>query len=761
MRKLYSVLLFLFLTTILQAQIINFPDAKFKAKLLSANALQGIAYDVNLHAIRIDSNGDNEIQLAEALQVYDLNLNNQAASESEKITDLTGIEAFTNLRKLQCEHNRLTFLNVSALINMRDLYCTDNLITSLNLDGLTNLQHLICRSNNISAINFNQLTSIEDLVCDDNELTTVDINGLLHLKQLYVGNNNISYLNVVNCPQIFLLWCYNNHIPVLNLNHLTTLQSVYCQDNLLTTLDTQNLTVLASLLFSNNPQLVSVFMKNGLYQGVDNMAGLNNLRYICVDEEEAVFMQNGINANNYSNCSINTYCSFNPGGVYYTVHGNHKFDTQGNGCDNNDLTFPFLKFSITNGVESGEIVSDISGSYSLLLGTGSHTITPVLENPTYFNVTPSSLEISFPTQASPHAQNFCITPNGIHQDLEIWIVPVGPARPGFDSTYKIMYKNKGNTTVSGHLTFAFDDDHMDFLSALPLQQSQSFSLLSWNYSNLLPYETREIQVRFNINSPMETPAVNIDDVLKFGATIFPLTGDENVNDNSNRLHQIVVGSLDPNDKICVEGAVVEPEIIGDYVHYVIRFENTGTFAAENIVVKDVIDAAKFDIASLVPLNSSHSFVTRISGNKVEFIFENINLPFNDENNDGYVVFKIKTKPTLVIGDTFSNSASIYFDYNFPIVTDVATSTIQALKNQDFNFSDYFSLYPNPANDLLHLQPNTVVSVNSVSIYNVVGQLLKVVTAPIQHIDVSDLKPGNYFIRITTDKGTASSRFVKK
>jgi uncharacterized repeat protein (TIGR01451 family) len=29
-------------------------------------------------------------------------------------------------------------------------------------------------------------------------------------------------------------------------------------------------------------------------------------------------------------------------------------------------------------------------------------------------------------------------------------------------------------------------------------------------------------------------------------------------------------------------------MIGKYVHYIIRFENTGTFAAENIVVKELL-----------------------------------------------------------------------------------------------------------------------------------------------------------------------------
>ena len=69
----------------------------------------------------------------------------------------------------------------------------------------------------------------------------------------------------------------------------------------------------------------------------------------------------------------------------------------------------------------------------------------------------------------------------------------------------------------------------------------------------------------------------------------------------------------------------------------------------------MIDLSKFDISTLIPTDASHSYITKISeGNKVEFIFENINLPFEDANNDGYIAFKIKTKPTLVVGDSFEN-----------------------------------------------------------------------------------------------------------
>ena len=395
---------------------------------------------------------------------------------------------------------------------------------------------------------------------------------------------------------------------------------------------------------------------------------------------------------------------------------------------------------------------------------GIYNATPTGLNPNYFTVSPASYTFNFFTSNNTETANFCISPVGEHHDVEVTVLPILVARPGFDVTYKIIYKNKGNQVSNGSLSFSFDDATMDLVIATPINTSSATNSLSWDYSNLNPFETREITVVFNINSPMETPVVNGGDILNYTATIVGAT-DEIPNDNSFTLNQTVVNSFDPNDKTCLEGATITPSMVGQYVHYVIRFENTGTFPAQNVVVSDVIDATKFDIASLVPQSSSHSFVTRINNvtGKVEFIFENINLPFDDANNDGYVAFKIKTKPTLVLGDTFSNTANIYFDYNFPITTNTALTTVSALATQDFDFGSYFSVYPNPAKDVLHLDAKNEIEVKAINIYNTLGQMVMVVTNPENNaaIDVANLKTGTYFIKVLTDKGTSNRKFVKE
>jgi hypothetical protein len=131
---------------------------------------------------------------------------------------------------------------------------------------------------------------------------------------------------------------------------------------------------------------------------------------------------------------------------------------------------------------------------------------------------------------------------------------------------------------------------------------------------LLPFEKREITVTLKVNRPTDTPAVNAGDKLYLTASIL---------DNIFTLENTVVGSYDPNDKTCLQGDRVKPDMVGEYVDYLIRFENTGNYAAENVVVKDIIDTKRFDVSTLQITDASHEVYTRIEGNKVEFIFENI------------------------------------------------------------------------------------------------------------------------------------------
>ena len=304
-------------------------------------------------------------------------------------------------------------------------------------------------------------------------------------------------------------------------------------------------------------------------------------------------------------------------------------------------------------------------------------------------------------------QNFCITPNGIHPDVEVALASTIPARPGFDAEYLITYRNKGNQTLSGGITLSYNAEVLDFVSSSETPASQVGALVNWTYLDLLPFESRSIYVTLNVNSPMESPAVNIDDILGFTVEAEPIAGDEFPSDNTFNFDQTVVGSFDPNDITCIEGDIVEPSEIGNYLHYLIRFENTGNAAAENVVVKTEVDPAQFDINTLRLLSTSHNADVRVTNNTIEFIFEDINL--NASGGHGNILLRMRTKQNLDANDTVTKNAEIYFDYNFPIETNDANTTFTTLSVSDYEVDNSVSLYPNPVkNSLEHDEDGTFI-----------------------------------------------------
>ncbi|MBW3523789.1 T9SS type A sorting domain-containing protein [Chryseobacterium sp. NKUCC03_KSP] len=605
--------------------------------------------------------------------------------------------------------------------------------------------NLDCNTNNLQSLNVSGLILMHKLTANNNQLTTINLAGLTSLYDAQFLFNNLSDVILQN----------NIALEILNLNGLVA------HTNNFSVIDIRQNPFLSSIGCNFNPNLHTLYLKNGINNQIPNSSyfyNCPNLAYICTDDSEISGTIDFVTSQGYTS-TVNSYCSFTPGGTFYTVQGNTKFDSNNNGCDANDLNKSYQKFNITSGSNSGSVIANNSGNYSIPIQSGSHTITPILENPSYFNISPTSFTANFPAQTSPLTQNFCLTANGTHNDLEVVILPITAASPGFDAKYKIVYKNKGTTTQSGTLVFNYDDNLMNFLNATLSPNSQTTGVLNWNFTNLLPFEAREITVILKLNTPTQTPALNGGDILHYTAQINGTT-DETPSDNILTLNQTVVNSFDPNDKTCLEGTAITQAKVGDYVHYLIRFENTGTANAQNIVVKDEIDISKYDVSSLIALNASHNFATRITGNVVEFIFENIQLPFNNATNDGYVSFKIKTRSNLTLGDSFSNSAKIYFDYNHPIITNTYTTTVQNVlgTSEISNDKPELSIYPNPVKDVLNIQSkNQIVKAE---IYDVNGRILISTSLKGNSIHVSELSKGHYIIKLFSKDKTTVHKFIK-
>jgi hypothetical protein len=847
MKKLYFLLLLF--AGMANAQIVNIPDANFKAALLSANADNHIAGTIMGYG-PVDTNGDGEIEVSEAEMIVTLSF---STFPGMGIQDFTGINSFINLEYFGSEFN-FASINIDGLIHLHsfnftnsnsatpsvfnnlpalvDFYYNQTLVTSIIVNGCPNIETIWAHQNtNLTTLTLNPMPALKQLWAWNSHISTIDIpnspllddlelydnfsinsvtignspllkkldlsdnnitdisnfsNNLHNIEILHLSGNVISNLylpsSMPNLQSITFNGTSNNNLNFSNYPNLTSiviesgnmidldvsgvplLYQFAVFGNLFTTIDITNNSHIANLHIVSNPNLISFYGKNGHNDGYTSNCFIEcpNLQFVCVDSSEIQNVQNILVNNNLPNTVCNSYCSFVPGGNYNTITGSMTFDADNSGCDTSDDIQPNIRVNINDGTTTGASFTSTAGNYTFYTQAGSFDITPDFENPTWFNFSPSTATISFANNNNNTAtQNFCITANGSHQDLEMIMAPIIPARPGFDAVYKLVYRNKGNTIMgpaTAGIMLSYNIGKLTYVSSSQPVTATGTSSMNFNYPQLLPFASGSIEVTFHVNAPTDMPPVNIGEELQFMTMISPNNLDENVPDNTFNYTQTVVGSFDPNDITCIEGNLVPASEIGEYLHYIINFENTGTADAQNIVVSDIINQEQFDLSSLQVVNSSNPVTAKLTGNIAEFIFQNINL---DSGGHGNILIKIKSKDTLVQGDSVAKQADIFFDYNFPITTNEANTVFQSLSNPSFPIDATISLYPNPTQHTVNIKANNTIT--SVQLFDVQGRLLqtKLDNENNTILDITTQSAGVYFIKITTDKGIKVEKIVKE
>lgn len=191
--------------------------------------------------------------------------------------------------------------------------------------------------------------------------------------------------------------------------------------------------------------------------------------------------------------------------------------------------------------------------------------------------------------------------------------------------------------------------------------------------------------------------------------------------------ETILASYDPNDKTGYPfGLGPENIILRDQkMKYKIRFQNTGTGMAYNVVIKDTLPGY-LDESTIRIGNASHRYEFHASGGIITFKFPEIFLPDSASDpagSNGFIEFyidQIKENPQVY---QISNRAAIYFDYNDPVITKPALHNIEPVKLsiQTFNHEPV-GLYPNPCDVGFFLEDcpsNTIVS-----IFGVDGKLIE-------------------------------------
>ncbi|MEX1001652.1 MAG: T9SS type A sorting domain-containing protein [Crocinitomicaceae bacterium] len=117
-----------------------------------------------------------------------------------------------------------------------------------------------------------------------------------------------------------------------------------------------------------------------------------------------------------------------------------------------------------------------------------------------------------------------------------------------------------------------------------------------------------------------------------------------------------------------------------------------------------------------------------------------------------------------VGETIKNdlcndfySVTIYDEFGCSIIVDI-TSGSASIAGQLAVKST--SIYPNPARDYIHIANDHLIP-SKIQIYSMTGQLIKTGIIESNKIDLSDIVPGQYILKISNNQSIYTSRIVKE
>ncbi|MGH2664587.1 DUF7619 domain-containing protein [Flavobacterium sp.] len=423
------------------------------------------------------------------------------------------------------------------------------------------------------------------------------------------------------------------------------------------------------------------------------------------------------------------------------IHGQFGYELNNNGTVNHAFSANGEYFiSENNPINSYDLTYVIDPAFA-----GQYAVAPA----SYSNVSVSGgiTVYNFPVTEIPFT------------DSAVFIYAYTPPRPGFTYTNYLVYQNNGNQMMtSGTVTFN-KDSAVAITNVSPAATTTTATGFTYDFTNLAPGESRVIEVAMQVPT---IPAVALGGILTNTVSVTMPAGDINIVNNNNNLSQVIVGSYDPNDITERHGGKIVHSAFtaNDYLAYTIQFENTGTFYAENVRVNDVLDA-KLDETSIRMVNTSHNYTLNRVGNDLNWNFNGIDLQPAEK---GYITFEVKPKAGFAIGDIIPNAASIFFDFNPPIVTNIFnTEFVASLSVPQFE-NNPFLVYPNPTNGLVTISlKNNTDKIDAVVVNDMLGKTVyaKTIDNPIAEVDLSRLSAGIYFVKINVDQQEKVMKIVKQ
>lgn len=190
-----------------------------------------------------DLDGDGKLSKAEALHIESLSLS------TTSVSDLTGIEWFTNLRVLDCSDQQIKTLDLSHNTALEELECYWNYgVTELDLSKNEALRILNCANTSISRLDLSHNRALTSLSCGGTPITSLDLSNHSEIVEVYcVGGGSLRQINLSGCSKLVTLSCPEQELTSLNLSDCAELRVLNVRDNQLSSLD-----------LSHNPKLTDL-----------------------------------------------------------------------------------------------------------------------------------------------------------------------------------------------------------------------------------------------------------------------------------------------------------------------------------------------------------------------------------------------------------------------------------------------------------------------------------------------------------------------
>lgn len=469
----------------------------------------------------------------------------------------------------------------------------------------------------------------------------------------------------------------------------------------------------------------------------------------------------------YDASSDDCYCTIT-GTVFEDLNGDCLFDPGEPAMQNIMIHCQGFGYAFTN----------VAGEYSFQVPVGSYTIS---QNVQAFYPLAScqgnsfDIDVTATTSGCEYVVDFANEINPIH-DIHVVTTRHGnPPVPGNDYRIRMIISNNGTLDEANTIVGYEDDGQLNNASFSTISPTQPniVDFPNWysatsGFPMLEPGETQVVYVDYDVPTNIPTATqLTFDDTSSYEAPMATYLDDYSPWNNTNYYSDIVVSSYDPNMVEVLPQGQGEPGYIfttDSVLDYIVHFQNTGTYYAQNIVVKLTLDE-DIQLESFIPGYSDHEYSVEISeAREVTFTFPNINLPWQamgEYLSRGMVTYSIKQNPNLPVGTPINCTAAIYFDYNEPVITNTAVNTIfEEVGTNDLEGDFSLNVYPNPSTGAFNLQlPAEAGTVQMTTVYDMMGRTVHFESSNDLRLDLSNLDNGHYLLLAETDKGSYRQKLV--